>query len=119
MNAIVKQLRELQSHPAEGISVSDYPSPLTAPVSGTVALVFSQLTKRTPLPNTSPMRQVVMNEENVADVHAEVDGPGASDDVLLVLLPPAVPSRELHDLELTQPDCTSQLTRPLKVASSR
>jgi len=38
VNAIVKQLRELQSHPAEGISV-------------------------------------VMNEENVADVHAEVDGP--------------------------------------------
>lgn len=60
-----------------------------------------------------------MNEENVADVHAEVDGPGASDDVLIVLLPPAVPSRKLYDLELTQPDCASQLTRPFMVASSR
>jgi hypothetical protein len=91
---------------------------LTASVSGTVAVVFFPADKMCP-PTTTPMRQVVMNEENVADVHAEVDGPGASDDVLVVLLPPAVPSRELHDLELTQPDCTSQLTRPLKVASSR
>ena len=67
---------------------------LTASVSGTVAVVFFPADKMCP-PTTSPMRQVVMNEENVADVHAEVDGPGASDDILVVLLPPAVHSREL------------------------
>jgi hypothetical protein len=51
VNAIVKQLRELQSHPAEGINV-------------------------------------VMNEENVADVHAEVDGPGTVDYVVIFPFPP-------------------------------
>ena len=36
-----------------------------------------------------------MNEENVADVHAEVDGPGTVDDVVIFPFPPDVPSRGL------------------------
>jgi hypothetical protein len=32
--------------------------------------------------------QVVMNEENVADVHAEVDGPGTVDYVVIFPFPP-------------------------------
>jgi hypothetical protein len=38
-----------------------------------------------------------MNEDNVADVYAEVEGPGTLDDVVISLVSPAVPSRKLYE----------------------